>query len=165
MTSTDIFLLQLSMSMLVYGLLAIWIGRPWLSRLSTTDAIFWLTVPHAFRHIGLVFEVPGIVSPDLPAGFSGAAAYGDLTAAGLAIATLVALKLEWAIKIPLAWTLTIVGMVDLGYALSHMEVIPLLQAAWYIPTFIVPLLLVTHVMTAATLITHLREGTRPVAAE
>lgn len=159
MTSTDIFLLQFSMSLLVYALLIIWVGRPWLRRLSTTDALFWLTVPHAFRHIGLVFEVPGIVSPDLPTGFSGAAAYGDLTAAGLAIATLFALKQDWAVKVPLAWALTIVGMVDLGYALSHTEIIPLLQAAWYIPTFIVPLLLVTHVMTAVTLVNRTRTGT------
>jgi hypothetical protein len=32
---------------------------------------------HSFRFFGLVFLVPGVVGPNLPAGFATFAAYGD----------------------------------------------------------------------------------------
>ena len=38
------------------------------------------------------------------------------------------------------------GTVDLLNALRHVNVAPNFGAAWYIPTFLVPLLLVTHFM-------------------
>ncbi|CAN0291521.1 unnamed protein product, partial [Chrysoparadoxa australica] len=36
--------------------------------------------------------------------------------------------------------------VDLVNALGHLEAIAYMQSAWYIPTFVVPVLLVTHAM-------------------
>jgi len=165
MNTTEIFLLQLAMSVGVFSLIFIGYGRNWLRRLGMKEALFWLTLPHAFRHIGLVFEVPGVVSPDLPIGFSTAAAYGDLASAGIAIMTLVALKTGLRIAIPLAWLLTVVGTVDLVYALSHVEVIPLLEAAWYIPTFLVPLLLVSHAATAVLLLLRPVTASKPLSAE
>jgi len=42
--------------------------------------------------------------------------------------------------------------VDLVTSLRHADAIPNLGAAWYIPTFVVPLLLVTHVMIFARLL-------------
>ncbi|MDD9878652.1 MAG: hypothetical protein OXR84_14535 [Magnetovibrio sp.] len=122
-------------------------------------------VPHAFRHLGLVFLVPGVVAPALPAGFSGGAAYGDLAAGLLAIAVLVALRYRWRATIPLAWLLTIVGTADLAIALSHAEAVPYLHAAWYIPTFAVPVLLVTHAMTLTRLVRRLGVVGRRQAAE
>lgn len=147
MTVTDIFGLQFVLSLLVFGLLAGWIARPFLQQLDLPEALFWLTVPHAFRHLGMVFEVPGVVSPEMPESFSLAAAYGDLAAGLLAIATLVALRRRSPVMIPLAWVMHIVGTADLGNALRHTEVAVHFQSAWYIPTMIVPLLLVTHFMT------------------
>jgi hypothetical protein len=148
----EIFGVQLLLSVVVFGLFATWYVNPWLNKQDSADALLWLTLPHAFRHIGLVFLVPGIVAPTIPSTFSAAAGYGDLAAGLLAILALVALRQRWNVMIPLVWLLNIVGTVDLANALSHIEVVSYLQSAWYIPTFLVPLLLVTHFMMFARLL-------------
>ena len=165
MSVIEIFGAQFVLSLLVVTLLAVWRLGPWLNSLSLPDALFWLTVPHAFRHLGLVFEVPGVVSPDMPGSFSLMASYGDLAAGLLAIVTLVALRLRWTIMIPMAWLTTVVGAADLGNALTHIEAVPHFQSAWYIPTFIVPVLLVTHAMTLLRLVGSLRGADRPAPAK
>ncbi len=86
MTIEQIFGAQFALSLTVISLLSFWIVRPWLDKQTLPDALFWLTVPHAFRHLGLVFVVPGVVAPSMPAAFAGAAAYGDLAAGILKLA-------------------------------------------------------------------------------
>ena len=49
------------------------------------QALFWLTLPHAFRHVGMVFLVPGVVARPLPEAFAIPAAYGDLLTGVLAL--------------------------------------------------------------------------------
>src|SRR6201998_4791467 len=46
---------------------------------------------HGFRFLGLVFVVPGVVSPELPTAFAQPVAYGDLIAAILALLALATL--------------------------------------------------------------------------
>lgn len=152
MSLIEIFGVQFALSLIVWTMLAVWWLAPALDRLDRNEALLWLTAPHAFRHIGLVFLVPGIVAPDLASDFAGAAAYGDLAAGVLAILTMIALRRGWAAGVALAWLLTVVGLADLANALSQVSVIPHLEAAWFIPTFLVPLLIVTHVMTLARLL-------------
>ena len=152
MNTLEIFAVQFVLSLVVVGLLAKWIAHPWLERQTPSNALFWLTVPHAFRHVGLVFLVPGVVSSSMPGSFSVAAAYGDLAAGLLAILALVALRQRWAVTVPMVWAFSIVGTLDLANALTHVEAVPEFQAAWYIPTFLVPVLLVTHFMVFARLI-------------
>ena len=152
MDTQAIFGLQFVFSLLVIGLLAKWVLAPWLARLSQREALFWLTVPHAFRYIGMVFLVPGVVAQPLPDYFAVPAAYGDLLASVLALCALVALRSGWAGATGLVWVFNVVGTADLLNALRHVEMAPLFGAAWYIPTFIVPLLLVTHFMIFARLL-------------
>lgn len=146
MTTQTIFFLQFAVSLLVIGLLAKWVLSPWLARQTRREALFWLTVPHAFRHIGMVFLVPGVVAPSLPDNFAIAAAYGDLAAGILALLALILLRTNRMGAVASVWVFNIVGTVDLLNALRHLEVVPHLGAAWYIPTMLVPLLLVTHFM-------------------
>ena len=146
MDTLSIFGLQFSISLLVIGLLAKWNLSPWLDRQSLHQALYWLALPHAFRHIGMVFLVPGVVAQPLPETFSIPAAYGDLTAGLLALLALTALRGGWASALVLVWVFNVVGTVDLINALRHADVVSSFGAAWYIPTFLVPLLLVTHVM-------------------
>ena len=80
-----IFGLQFFLSLLVIALLAKWVLAPWLASQSQREALFWLTVPHAFRHIGMVFLVPGVLAQPLPDDFAIPAAYGDLLAGVLAL--------------------------------------------------------------------------------
>jgi len=145
MDTQAIFGLQFLLSLLVIGLLAKWTLAPWLKSQPPRRALFWLAVPHAFRHIGMVFLVPGIVEP-LPESFAIPAAYGDLAAGLLALLAMAALRAGWAGALAIVWLFNIVGTVDLLNALRHVNVASNFGAAWYIPTFLVQLLLVTHFM-------------------
>jgi hypothetical protein len=156
-----IFGSQLALSLLVYTLLAKWYVVPWLADKPIEQALIALIFPHALRHLGLTFFVPGVVEPSLPHVFANAAAYGDLVSGLLAILCLFALRRAWALALPLVWVFNIVGTLDLVNALSHAEAVPSLGASWYIPTFFVPMLLVTHVMIFARL---LKRSHQPVAA-
>ncbi len=147
-----IFGLQLFLSVVVWGLIAKWLVTPWLATKSRHEALFWLTLPHAFRHVGMVFLVPGVVGQTLPASFAVPAAYGDLVTGVLALLALVALRTGWRGTLALVWVFNIVGTVDLFNALRHANAVPNLGAAWYIPTFFVPALLVTHFMIYTRLI-------------
>ncbi len=94
----------------------------------------------------MVFLVPGVVDQPLPAEFAGPAAYGDLATGLVALVAIVALRGRWSVALALVWLFNVVGTIDLANALRHVDVAPRFGAAWYIPTFLVPLLLVTHVM-------------------
>ena len=155
MDSFQIFGVQFLLSLLVYGLLATWYVAPALARLPLHDALIPLLVPHAFRHLGLVFLVPAVVAPTLPPAFAVPTAYGDLLTGVLALLAMVALRGRWSLAIPLVWLTNIVGTLDLLHAFYRG--IPLdagrhMGSAWYIPTFAVPMLYVTHFMIFAMLV-------------
>ena len=152
MDTLAIFGLQFFLSVVVWGLIGKWLLDPWLENRSPHDALFWLALPHAFRHVGMVFLVPGVVAQPLPGTFANPAAYGDLATGVLALLALIALRSGWTGASALVWLFNIVGTVDLLNALRQADVVPDLGAAWYIPTFLVPLLLVTHFMIFARLL-------------
>ena len=149
MDPTAIFGVQFLMSLAVFSLLAKWYVVPWLGRQSFEVGLAALLVPHAFRHVGLSFLVTGVVARPLPEGFSNPAAFGDLAAALLAIGCLLALQYARRIAIPLTYLFTAVGAVDLAYALVRGFLLDAqlgMGATWFIPTFIVPALLVSHAL-------------------
>jgi len=156
MNTLAIFGLQLTLSLVVWSLLAKWLLTPWLENKSPQEALFWLTLPHAFRFMGMVFLVPGVVSQGLPSSFAIPAAYGDLVTGILALLVLIAIRTSWAGALALVWLFNIVGTADLLSALSRADAVPYLGAAWYIPTLFVPLLLVTHFMIFARLLRRTR---------
>ena len=146
-----LFGLSVLMSFVAFGLvtkLYIW---PRLRTLEREDALVPLVLPHTFRFVGLAFLVPGVVSPSLPPAFAAPAAYGDLIAAILAIVATVALSrhVPWAAL--LVWLFNVWGAMDLLFAfyqgLLGVQLDPrMLGAAFFIPTVIVPPLLITHGM-------------------
>jgi len=155
MDNQIIFVLQFLMSLTVYALIARWFITPWLSKKSKHEALILLILPNAFRHIGLVFLATGVIAHPLPEVFAGPAAYGDFITAILALLSMIALRKSWAIALPLIWIFNIVGTLDLLNALfqgARLDVFNNLGAAWYIPTFLVPALLVTHFMIFVRLI-------------
>ena len=139
-----IFGLQFVLSLIVYAFLAKWYVVPWLAKQPTRQALIPLIIPHAFRHIGLAFLVPGLVVQPLPSFFAYTAAYGDFISGLLALFSLIALRARWRFSLGLVWLFNIVGTVDLLNALRQAEVVPKLGTTWLIPTFLVPILLVTH---------------------
>ncbi len=146
MTIEAIFGLQFGFSLLVVALIARAYVAPWLSTLPLHSALAVLVIPHMFRHIGMSFQVPGLVGADIPGDFAAAAAYGDLASAALAVIAFLLLRARATVAITLVWVLNLVGFFDLLNALRQAEAIPQLGVTWYIPTFIVPVLLVSHVM-------------------
>lgn len=90
-----IFGLQFLLSLIVWSLIAKWLLAPWLESKPRNEALFWLTIPHAFRYIGMVFLVPGVVSHEMPGTFATYAGYGDLATAVIAILALFSLRYKW----------------------------------------------------------------------
>jgi hypothetical protein len=152
MDITLIFLSQFALSLVAVGLLAKWYAAPWLAEKPLRLALMVLIAPHAFRHLGLAFMVPALNQPGMPLEFATSAAYGDLLSGILALVVLIALRGRWAIAIPLAWVFTVVGLADLANALRQDGAILYMGVTWFIPTFVVPILLVTHVMVIARLV-------------
>jgi len=143
-----LFGLSILMSFVAFGLvtkLYIW---PRLRTREREAALVPLVVPHAFRFIGLSFLVPGVVSASLPSAFAIPAAFGDLVAAILALAATMALSRRWSSAILLVWLFNVWGAADLLLAYYQGLRIDLdarmLGAAFFIPTAIVPPLLITH---------------------
>jgi len=115
------------------------------------SALLHLIAPHLFfRFIGLSFLVPGVVAASLPAAFAIPAAYGDLGAGILAIVAAIGLSKRASRAIAAVWIFDVWGAADLLFAIYQG---PRLQieagdfgAAFFIPTAIVPPLLVTHAL-------------------
>jgi hypothetical protein len=147
MTAFQIFGLQFALSLVLGTCLARWHVWPRLSALPTPRALAPLLFVHATRYVGLVFLVPTVVPPGVPAAFAVPAAYGDLLAALLALLALVALRRDWPGAIALVWVFNLVGTADLLYAMSQgVRLDVQLGAAYYIPILAVPVLFITHFM-------------------
>ena len=159
---------SLVMGLLTCGLVARWYVLPKLAGLSRNAALIPLLLPHAFRYIGLGFLLPGVVASDINPGFAGPAAWGDLAAAGMALLAITALKQGWTSAVPLVWLFTVVGTADLLNAvITGVTTVNAGQfgGMYFVPTLVVPLLLVSHVLIACTLLRALggvAEDWRPV---
>src|SRR4051812_47787499 len=147
MQSQLAFFVSIVFSLISWGIVTgryIW---PRLRLRSQDEALQPLLLLHSFRFIGLAFLVPGVVSPDLPGAFARPAAYGDLIAAVLALLALAALPSR--LGLVLVWVFNLWGSADLLYAFYQGQIGVGLEpgqlgAAYFIPTVVVPLLLITH---------------------
>ncbi len=132
----------------VFAQLYLW---PRLRMMNRSQALLVLVAPHMFlRFIGLSFLLPGVVSPSLPAAFAVPAAYGDFVAGLLAIAATIALSRRTSWAEPLVWLFNIWGAADFLFAFVQALRVHIdpgaLGAAFFIPTAVVPPLLVTHAL-------------------
>lgn len=142
------FFLSIAFSMIAWGIVAALYIWPKLRLQPRADALQPLLILHSFRFIGLAFLVPGVVSPDLPAGFAHSVAYGDLIAVVLALLAL--LLLSSGAGIAVAWVFNLFGLADLLYGFyqgAHSGLLAgQLGAAFFLLTVVVPLLLITHLV-------------------
>lgn len=141
-----LFGISIALSFVVWGIVAARYVWPELRNQPRVHALRPLLILHSFRFIGLAFLVPGVVAPELSAAFARPAAYGDLIAAILALLALAALQSKWGML--LVWVFNLWGSADLLYAFYQANSVGLvpgqLGAAYFIPTVVVPLLLITH---------------------
>jgi hypothetical protein len=123
---------------------------------------------HSFRFFGLVFIVPGVVSPDLPQSFATVAAYGDFATGVLALLALALIQTR-----PLFWTMVVaynlVGIGDLliDYYDATMAGLPAVAGEfggmYVIPIIYVPILMITHIASFYLLLRAQREARAPAA--
>jgi hypothetical protein len=124
---------------------------PWLKSMEPVEAQRAIATLHSFRFFGLVFLVPGVVGPNLPASFAAFAAYVDFATGVLAILALLTIRIR-----PLFWALVVafnlVGIADLILNYYHAVQIGLpamageFGATYAIPIIYVPLLMITHIV-------------------
>ncbi|HSU57718.1 MAG TPA: hypothetical protein VLI55_00275 [Bryobacteraceae bacterium] len=122
---------------------------PRLKAMDRVEAHRAIATLHSFRFFGLVFIVPGVVGPNLPAGFAKFAAYGDFATGILAILALLTVSMR-----PLFWlfvvAFNVVGATDIIVDYYHAIEANLpalagqLGAAYVIPIIYVPMLMITH---------------------
>ena len=148
MSSQTLFGFNVAFSFLVWGVVThryIW---PAIRHRTLEDALRPILILHSFRFVGLAFLIPGVVSPQLSAEFALPAAYGDLATAILAL--LAYATLPGRTGILLAWLFNLLGSADLLLAFYQGDRVGigsdpgLHGAAYFIPTLLVPLLLITH---------------------
>ena len=153
------FFASIAFSLIVWGIITARYIWPELRLRERAEALRPLLVLHSFRFIGLAFLVPGVVSPDLPRAFAHSAAYGDILAAMLALLSL--LLLPSAVGVAASWIFGLWGFADIlnaFYQANHAGLLAgQLGAAYFLPTLIVPLLLVTHGLAFRILLQHQAE--------
>ena len=124
---------------------------PWLKSMERFAAQRAIATLHSFRFFGLVFILPGVVGPSLPASFTVFAAYGDFVTGLLALLALLTARIR-----PLFWTFVVAfnvaGITDIIVDYYHATLANLpaiagqLGATYAIPIIYVPLLMITHVV-------------------
>jgi hypothetical protein len=150
------FFVSIAFSLIVWGVVTARYIWPELRLRPQSEALRPLLILHSFRFIGLAFIIPGVVSPDVPAAFAHPAAYGDLIAAMLALLSL--LLLPSAAGVTATWIFSVSGSVDIlnaFYQANHAGLLAgQLGAAYFLPTLIVPLLMITHGLGFRILLQH-----------
>jgi len=114
-----------------------------------------------------MFLASGAVKTTLPTAFAQPAAWGDLATWLLAFVALLALRRGWAGALTLVWVFNVVGTVDLfnavGRGVMH-DAAASMGATFWIPSVVVPALLVTHALVFVLLLRERRTATEPSAA-
>ena len=150
------FFVSIAFGLIGWGLVTARYIWPALRHTRRAEALRPVLILHAFRFLGLAFLVPGVVSPDLPSAFAQPAAYGDLIAAILALLSLLLLPSPAGVAV--AWIFSVWGSADLlnaFYQANHAGLLAgQLGAAFFLPTLVVPLLLITHGLAFRILLQH-----------
>ena len=143
---------------------------PWLKSMDQVEAQRVIATLHSFRFFGLVFILPGVVGPNLPADFTVFAAYGDFATGVLAMLALLTVRIR-----PLFWlfvvAFNVVGAVDIIVDYYHgiqVGLAPLageLGATYAIPIIYVPILMITHVIAFYLLVRSLPRAARAFAGQ
>ena len=123
---------------------------PRLRSMDPVEAQRAIATLHSFRFFGLVFIIPGVVGPKLPAEFAVFAAYGDFATGLMAMLALLTVRIPALFWLFVA-AFNVVGAADILVDYYHGNEFDLpaiageLGAAYAIPIIYVPPLMITHV--------------------
>ena len=149
MPADSVFLIHLVLGYVAWLLCFRVYVLPRLRSLGRMEAHRAIATLHSFRFFGLVFILPGVVGPSLPASFAAFAAYGDFATGLLAMMALLTVQIR-----PIFWmfivAFNLVGAADiiLDYYHGIQNGLPALAgqlaSTYAIPIIYVPLLMITH---------------------
>jgi hypothetical protein len=168
MSVANIFQLHLVSGYVVWALCFGVYVVPWLRSMERAAAFRALAALHSFRFFGLAFLVPGVVGPDLPAGFATFAAYGDLATGVLATLAVVAFRVR-PVFLALFVAFNVVGAADLFVDYYHAIQADLparagqLGAMYAIPVLYVPVLMISHLLAFYWLLGRRHDRAAPAA--
>lgn len=144
------YFISYAVAFLVFGLIGKWYLWPSIKDRAPKSALTPLLLYACLRVNGLMFLMPGLVSPKLPGAFAVPTAYGDLTASALALVALWPVRNENRMAVPMVWLFNIVGLLDLIYAnistfKDHVDP-TYLGVSYYLAAINVPAMVVAHVL-------------------
>jgi hypothetical protein len=143
---------------------------PRLKSMDRLEAHRAIATVHSFRFFGLVFILPGVVGPNLPAGFATFAAYGDLATGVLAMVALLTVRIR-PLFLLFVVAFNLVGTADIiiDYYKATQANLPALAgelgATYAIPIIYVPLLMITHFIAFYLLLRPQPAAARPGASD
>src|SRR5262245_24159197 len=145
---------------LLFSTVVFWVAAkiyllPRLHDLQPQAVLLPILLLHSFRHLGLMFLAPGATYAGIPPQFAYPAAFGDLLAAILALASILAVAKNLRSARILVWIFNVVGSLDLLDAIALATIYgasAYMGPAYWIPAFWVPALLVTHYVTFIILV-------------
>ena len=123
---------------------------------------------HSFRFFGLVFILPGVIGPSLPASFAEFAAYGDFATGILAILALLTVRIRPLFSL-FVIAFNVVGAADIIIDYFHGNQVGLpavagqLGATYAIPIIYVPALMITHIVAFYLLVRPQAKAARALA--
>jgi len=146
---------SVAVALVVFSLVAKWYLWPAVSSRPPAVALSPLLLYACLRVNGLMFLMPGLVSPQLPGSFAVPTAYGDLSAALLALVALFCVRTGNAAAKPMVWLFNIIGLTDLTYATyssfrDHVDP-TYLGTSYYLASINVPAMTVVHIVIFAYL--------------
>jgi len=150
------YFISYTVAFVAFGCAGRWYLWPAIKDRVPREALPPLLLYASFRVNGLMFLMPGIVSPQLPRAFAVPTAYGDLTAAVFALVTLWPVRAGKAAATPMVWLFNIVGLLDLVYAnistfKDHVDP-TYLGVSYYLAAINVPAMVVVHILIFAYLV-------------
>jgi hypothetical protein len=150
------YFISYAVAFLGFGLIAKWYLWPAIKDRVPKNALTPILLYACLRVNGLMFLMPGLVSPELPRAFAVPTAYGDLAAAALALLALWPLRIGKPLALPMVWLFNVVGLLDLVYAnistfKDHVDP-TYLGVSYYLAVLNVPAMVVVHVVIFAYLL-------------
>ena len=128
---------------------------PLIARVRAQQILVPILLLHSMRNTGLMFLDRGATYPGMPPEFAYPAAFGDLIAGILAFVAIPFVLGGFRVAKPIVWIFNVWGTVDLVTAITTATIYgaaSAMGAAYWIPAFWVPLLLVTHYVTFVLLL-------------
>ena len=163
MSTATVFWIQMFLGYVAWVLFFKAYAWPRLKTMDWVESQRAIATLHSFRFFGLVFILPGVVGPNLPAIFANFSAYGDFATGILALLALLSVRKRSLFSL-FVLAFNVVGAADILIDYYHGNQVGLapiagqLGAAYVIPIIYVPLLMITHAVALYLLVRPQREA-------